>query len=77
MTDRDGPGPVRFPRHRPIYVTRREPDSTDEEATVATRAENWWRASATEWLKAAGIVVGGLAVAVLIVNLIIFVMGLL
>lgn len=44
---------------------------------MASRAERWWRASAVEWLKAAGIVLGGLAAAVLLVNLIIFVMGLL
>lgn len=49
----------------------------DEEANVASRVERWWRASAVEWLKAAGIVLGGLAAAVLLVNLIIFVMGLL
>lgn len=44
---------------------------------MASRADRWWRASAVEWLKAAGIILGGLAAAVLLVNVIIFVMGLL
>ena len=34
---------------------------------MTTEAENWWRASATEWLKAAGVMAGGLAVAVVLV----------
>lgn len=44
---------------------------------MASRAEQWWRAPAIDWLKAAGIILGGLAAAVLLVNLIVFVMGLL
>lgn len=34
---------------------------------MATEAEQWWRASAIEWGKAAGVMAGGLATAVVIV----------
>lgn len=34
---------------------------------MATGAEDWWRASATEWVKAAGVMAGGLATAVVLV----------
>lgn len=34
---------------------------------MTTDAQNWWRASATEWLKAAGVMAGGLATAVVLV----------
>ena len=41
---------------------------------MTTEAENWWRASATEWLKAAGVMAGGLATAVVLVLAIVAVM---
>lgn len=44
---------------------------------MATSAEQWWRASPIEWLKAAGLILGGVATAFLIVNLVVFLTGLL
>jgi len=44
---------------------------------VATGAEDWWRASATEWLKAAGVMAGGLATAVVLVLAIVALMTML
>lgn len=44
---------------------------------MATDAEDWWRASATGWLKAAGVMAGGLAAAVVLVFAIIEVMAML
>lgn len=44
---------------------------------MTTEAENWWRASATEWLKAAGVMAGGLATAVVLVIVIANVMAML
>lgn len=34
---------------------------------MTTDAENWWRASPIEWLKAAGMMAAGLATAVVLV----------
>lgn len=34
---------------------------------MATEADQWWRASAMEWTKAAGVILGGLTSAVLLV----------
>lgn len=44
---------------------------------MTTDAENWWRASATDWLEAAGVMAGGLAATVVLVFAIIEVMGML
>lgn len=34
---------------------------------MATETDQWWRASALEWTKAAGVILGGLATAVAMV----------
>lgn len=34
---------------------------------MTTEADHWWQASANEWLKAAGLMTGGLATAVVLV----------
>lgn len=44
---------------------------------MTIEAENWWRASATEWLEAAGVMAGGLATAVVLVLAIINLMTML
>lgn len=44
---------------------------------MATDAEQWWRASPVEWAKAAGLIIGGLASAVLLVVVIANVMAML
>lgn len=44
---------------------------------MTTESEQWWRASATEWLKAAGVMAGGLATAVVLVIVIANVMAML
>lgn len=41
---------------------------------MTTAADPWWRASAGEWAKVAGIMIGGLGSAVGIVLAIVFVM---
>lgn len=44
---------------------------------MATDAEQWWRASPVEWLKAAGVMAGGLASAVVLVLAIVNLMAML
>ncbi len=34
---------------------------------MTTEANHWWQASATDWLKTAGVMAGGLATAVVLV----------
>lgn len=34
---------------------------------MTTEAKHWWQASATDWLKVAGVMAGGLATAVVLV----------
>lgn len=44
---------------------------------MTTEASHWWQASAIEWLKAAGIMAGGLATAIALVLTIVQIMSLL